>query len=186
MISSNDFKKGLVIEVDGKIYTIVEFQHVKPGKGGAFVRAKLKSLIKGSVIDKTFRGGVKVKDVRIEKNTMQYLYDEGDSLVFMDNETYEQMPIGKDFVGDILNYIVEGDLIEVSSLDGKPISLNAPNFVELEVVYAEPGIKGDTATNVTKVVKVQTGAEFSVPLFINNGEKIKIDTRTGEYVERVK
>ena len=186
MVSSNDFKRGAVIKVDGDIYSILEFQHVKPGKGGAFVRTRLKSLTRGSIIDKTFRGGEKVEDVRIEKKTMQYLYDESDSIVFMDTEDYEQESINKDYVGDILNYIKEGDVVDISIYEGKPISIEPPMFAELKVVYAEPGVKGDTATNVLKPVKVETGAEIQVPLFINEGDIIKIDTRKGEYVERVK
>lgn len=186
MISSNDFKRGIAIKLDGDIYTVIEFLHVKPGKGGAFVRTKLKSLTKGSIIDKTFRGGEKVEDVRIEKKPMQYLYDEGDDLVFMDTETYEQESISKSFIGDIMGYIREGDLLDISVYDGKPISVEPPTFVELKVVYAEPGAKGDTATNVTKIVKVETGTEINVPLFINEGDIIKIDTRKGEYVERIK
>ncbi len=186
MVSSNDFKRGMVIKLDNDIYSIIEFQHVKPGKGGAFVRTKLKSLTKGSTIDKTFRGGEKVEDVRVEKRSMQYLYDEGDSLVFMDTETYDQRPVSKDFVGDILNYIKEGDEVDISIYEDEPISVEPPNFVKLKVVYAEPGVKGDTATNVTKPVKVETGAEVNVPLFVNEGDIVKIDTRKGEYVERVK
>ncbi|MDY6935411.1 MAG: elongation factor P [Spirochaetota bacterium] len=186
MITSNDFKRGMVIKLDGDIYSILEFLHVKPGKGGAFVRTKLKSLTKGSIIDKTFRGGEKCEDVRVEKKMMQYLYDEGDSLVFMDTESYEQESIPKDEVANILDFIKEGEEVEISVYENKPISLIPPTFVELKVIYAEPGVKGDTATNVTKSIKVETGAEIHVPLFINEGDIIKIDTRKGEYVERVK
>jgi elongation factor P len=186
MITSNDFKRGMVIKLDGNLYSVLEYQHVKPARGGAFVRTKLKSVTKGSVIDKTFRGGEKVEDVRIESKTMQFLYDEGDSLVFMDTESYEQESIDKDLMGNILNFIKEGDSINVSMYEGKAIIIEPPTFVELKVIYAEPGVKGDTATNVTKPVKVETGAEVHVPLFINEGDYLKIDTRTGEYVERVK
>ncbi len=186
MVSSNDFKRGMVIKLDGDIYSIIEFLHVKPGKGGAFVRTKLRSLKKGTVIDKTFRGGEKVEDVRIENKNMQYLYDEGDSLVFMDTESYEQESINKDLMDDILLYIKEGDLVQISTYEDKPISIDPPTFVNLKVTYAEPGIKGDTATNVTKPVKVETGAQFNVPLFVEEGDTIKIDTRKGEYVERIK
>ncbi len=186
MITSNDFKRGMVIKLDGNLYTVLEYQHVKPARGGAFVRTRLKSLTKGSVVDKTFRGGEKVEDVRIESKQMQYLYDEGDSLVFMDNESYEQESISKDFVGNILDYIKEGDSVTIAFYENKPISIEPPTFVVLKVVYAEPGVKGDTATNVTKPVKVETGAEVHVPLFVNEGDVIKVDTRTGEYVERVK
>ena len=186
MVSSNDFKRGMAIKVDGDIYTVVEFLHVKPGKGGAFVRTKLKSLTKGSTVDKTFRGGEKIEDIRIENRTMQYLYDEGDSLVFMDTESYEQESISKDMVDDILDYIKEGEMVQISTYNDKPISIEPPTFVNLKVVYAEPGVKGDTATNVTKPVKVETGAQIYVPLFVEEGDTIKIDTRKGEYVERVK
>ena len=186
MITANDFKRGMVIRVDGDIYSVLEFLHVKPGKGGAFVRSKLKSLTKGTVLDKTFQSNKKIEDVRIEKKSMQYLYDEGDSIVFMDTESYEQDSIAKDNVGDILNYIKEGDEVDISFFEDDLISIEPPMFVKLEVVYAEPGIKGDTATNVTKKVKVETGAEIRVPLFIENGDFIKIDTRKGEYVERIK
>ncbi|HON77524.1 MAG TPA: elongation factor P [Spirochaetota bacterium] len=186
MISSNDFKRGTVIKIDGDIYSVIEYQHVKPARGSAFVRTKLKSLTKGSTVDKTFRGGEKVEDVRIETKKMQYLYDEGDSLVFMDTGSYEQESISKDYVGNILDYIKEGDMVDIAIYENKPITLEPPTFVTLEVTYAEPGVKGDTATNVTKIVKVETDAEFHVPLFVNTGDFIKVDTRTGDYVERVK
>ncbi len=186
MISTNDLKRGMVVKIDGTLYSVVEHQHVKPGKGGAFVRTKLRLLTKGTVIDKTFRAGEKVEDVRIESKPMQYLYDEGDSLVFMDTESYEQESVSKDFAGSILDYIKEGDSVEIAFYEGNPVSLELPTFVVLKVVYAEPGVKGDTATNVTKIVKIETGAEIRVPLFVNEGDAIKIDTRTGEYVERVK
>jgi len=186
MISSNDFKRGTVIKLDGNLYAVVEYQHVKPARGGAFVRTKLKSVTKGSVVEKTFRGGEKVEDVRIETKSMQYSYDEGDSLVFMDTESYEQEAVDKKFVGDILDYIKVGDVVEISVYEGKPITIVPPTFVMLKVTYAEPGVKGDTATNVTKPVTVETGAKFNVPIFVNEGDMIKIDTRTGDYVERVK
>ncbi len=186
MITSNDFKRGMVIKLDGELYSVLEYQHVKPARGGAFVRTKLRSLIKGAVVDRTFRGGEKVEDVRIETKKMQYLYDEGDSLVFMDTESYEQESISKDYVGDILDYIKEGDNVDIAMYEGRPISIEPPTFVTLLVTYAEPGVRGDTATNVTKPVKVETGAEIHVPIFVNEGDYIKIDTRTGDYVERVK
>jgi elongation factor P len=186
MISVNDFKKGLVIKIEGDLFSVVEFLHVKPGKGGAFVRSKLKSLTKGTVIDRTFRGGEKVEDVKVERRSMQFLYDEGDSLAFMDTENYDQMSLDKDFVGDIMKYIKEGQEIDVSLYNDEPISVDPPNFVKLKVTYAEPGARGDTATNVTKPVTVETGAKINVPLFVNEGDIIKIDTRKGEYVERVK
>jgi elongation factor P len=186
MISSNDFKRGMVIKVDGTLYSVLEYQHVKPGKGGAFVRTKLKSLLKGSIVDKTFRGGEKVEDVRIESKPMQYLYAEGDSLVFMDTGSYDHESVPKDYVGGMMDYIKEGDTVTMSFYEGSLISVETPTFVALKVVYAEPGLKGDTATNVTKRVKLETGAEIHVPLFVNEGDLIKVDTRTGEYVERMK
>jgi elongation factor P len=186
MISVTEFRRGIVIKMDGDIYSVIEYQHVKPARGGAFVRTKLRSLTRGSVIDKTFRGGEKLEDVRVETKQMQYLYSEGDALVFMDTESYEQEHIDKEYVGNILDYIKEGDNIDVMMYEEKPISIEPPTFVTLKVVYAEPGVRGDTATNVTKPVKVETGAQIRVPLFINEGDTIKIDTRTGDYVERVK
>jgi elongation factor P len=186
MITSNDFKRGIAIKLEGDIFTVIEFLHVNPGRGAAFVRTKLRSLTRGTVVDKTFRGGEKIEDIEIEKKTMQYLYDDGDYLVFMDNETYDEVSIEKEFAGDLLDYIKEGDNIQVSTYEEKPISIEPPTFVNLKVVYAEPGIKGDTATNVTKPVKVETGAQVQVPLFVEEGDIIRIDTRKGEYVERVK
>ncbi|SRR6056297_1012014 len=186
MISSNEFKRGTVIRLDGNLYSVLEYQHVKPARGAAFVRTKLKSLTKGSIIDKTFRGGEKVEDVRVEKRPMQYLYDEGDGLVFMDNENFEQVSVDRELAGDLMNYIREGDIIDISMHEGNPISIEPPIFVQLEVTYAEPGVKGDTATNVMKNVTVETGYTVQAPLFINEGDVLKIDTRNGEYVERVK
>ena len=186
MMSVNDFKKGKVIKIDGDLFTVIEFQHVKPARGAAFVRTKLKNVRKGSVINKTFRGGEKVEDVRLEKRAMQYSYDDGDNLVFMDDETYEEEAISKDSIGDILNYIKEGDVVDITMFESETISIEPPLSVALKVTYAEPGAKGDTATNVLKPVKVETGAEVKVPLFINEGDVIKVNTQTGEYVERVK
>jgi elongation factor P len=186
MISSNDFKRGTVIKLDGELFSVVEYQHVKPARGAAFVRTKIRNVKKGSIIEKTFRGGEKVEDVRLETRPMQYLYDEGDSLVVMDTETFEQESIAKDAVGDALKYIKIEDVLDITIYENEPISIEPPNFVTLKVTYAEPGVKGDTATNVLKPVTVETGAEIKVPIFVNEGETIKVDTRTGEYVERVK
>ncbi|MCP4138582.1 MAG: elongation factor P [bacterium] len=186
MISSNDCKKGTTIKMDGELFTVVDYQHVKPGKGPAFVRTKLKNVKKGTVIDKTFRAGEKVEDVRLEKRSMQYLYDEGDSLVFMDTEDYEQESIPKAAIGKAIDYIKEEDIVDIAIYEGEPVTIEPPDFVVVEVTYAEPGAKGDTATNVLKPVKIETGAEVKVPLFINQGDKIKVNTQTGEYVERVK
>ncbi|HNV47618.1 MAG TPA: elongation factor P [Spirochaetota bacterium] len=186
MVSVNDFKRGMVIKIDGDLYTVIEYQHVKPARGGAFVRSKLKSLTRGSTVDKTFRGGEKVEDVRIDRQTMQYQYEEGSDLVFMDTATYEPTNIDKKFVGNILDYIKEGDEVEIMMYEDRPISIEPPTFVTLKVVYAEPGLRGDTATNVLKPVKLETGATVNVPIFVNQDDVIKVDTRTGEYVERVK
>ena len=186
MISSNDFKRGVVIKIDGELFSVVEHQHVKPGKGGAFVRTKLRNVRKGTVVDKTFRGGEKLEDVRLEKQSMQYLYDEGDSLVFMDNESYEQETISKEAIGDVVDFLKEEDVIEVAFYEGEPVSIETPASVVLKVTYAEPGAKGDTATNVLKPVKLETGAEVKVPLFINEGDLVKVNTQTREYIERVK
>ncbi len=186
MISSNDFKRGTTIKIDGELFSVVEYQHVKPARGAAFVRTKLKNIRKGSTVDKTFRGGEKVEDVRLERRPMQYLYDEGDSVVFMDTENYEQESIPKEAIGDAIRFIKEEDIVDITIYEGEPINIDPPLSVTLKVIYAEPGVKGDTATNVLKPVKVETEAEVRVPLFINEGDVIKINTETGEYIERVK
>lgn len=186
MISCNDFKRGTTIKLDGELFSVVEFQHVKPGKGGAFVRTKLKNVKKGTVVDKTFRGAEKVEDIRLERRPMQYLYDEGDCLVFMDTESYEQESILKTAIGNAINYLKEEDIVDITFYEEEPVTIDPPASVVLKVTYAEPGAKGDTATNVLKPVKVETGAEVRVPLFINEGDLVKINTETGEYIERVK
>ena len=174
------------MRLDGDIYTIVEFQHVKPGKGGGFVRTKLKNMDSGGVVERTFRSGDKVEEVRIEKREMQYLYAEApDQYYFMDSETYEQTPISKAMMGNATDFLLENETAFVLVTDGKPIGVEMPNFVELSVTAPEPGVKGDTATNATKPATLETGAVVSVPLFVNQGDKLKIDTRTGQYVERV-
>jgi len=186
MISTNDLKRGTTLKINQDLFSVVEFQHVKPGKGGAFVRTKLRNVRKGTVIDKTFRAGEKVENVRLEKRAMQYLYDEGDALVFMDTETYEQESILKEAIGDAIRFLKEEDVVNITMYEEEPVSIEPPASVILKVTYAEPGAKGDTATNVLKPVKVETGAEVRVPLFINEGDMIKINTETGEYIERVK
>lgn len=186
MISVNDFKRGVVIKLDGELYSVIEYQHVKPARGAAFVRSKIRHMKKGSVVERTFRGGEKVEDVKIVKRQMQYLYEEGDSLVFMDTESYEQESIPKKAIGDALKFIKEQDMVDIAMYEGEAITVEPPQSVVLKVIYAEPGLKGDTATNVLKPVKVETGAEVRVPLFINEGDMIKINTETGEYLERVK
>ena len=174
------------MRLDGDIYTIVEFQHVKPGKGGGFTRTKLKNMDNGRVVERTFRSGDKVEEVRIEKREMQYLYAEApDQYHFMDSQTYEQTPISKAMIGDATDFLLENEMAFVLVTDDKPIGVELPNFVQLTVVSTEPGVKGDTATNAVKPATLETGAVVSVPLFVDQGDKLKIDTRTGQYVERV-
>lgn len=186
MISTNDLRRGTVIKIEGTLFSVVDAQHVKPGKGGAFVRTKLRNIRKGTVIDKTFRAGEKVEDVRLENRPMQYLYEEGTNVVFMDTGSYEQESIPRDAIGDAMSFLKEGDICEIAIYEGEAVSVVPPASVVLKVTYAEPGLKGDTATNVQKPVKVETGAEVRVPLFVNEGDMIKINTETGEYLERVK
>lgn len=186
MIATNDLRRGTVIKLDGELYTVVEQNHHKPGKGGAIVRTKLRNVRKGTVKDMTFRPSEKVEDVRLEQRPMQYLYEEGDNLVFMDTTTYEQESIPKDAIGDAVSFLKPEDICEIAIYEGEPITVTPPATVVLKVTYAEPGAKGDTATNVTKPVKVETGAEVKVPLFVNEGDYIKVSTETGQYMERVK
>jgi len=186
MVSVNEFKKGMVIKLDGELFSVIDYQHVKPARGAAFVRSKLRNVKRGSVVDKTFRGGEKVEDVKLIKRPMQYLYDEGDTLVFMDTQSFEQESIQKKAIGEALQFIKVEDIVDIAMYEGEPITIDPPASVILRVVYAEPGLKGDTATNVLKPVKVETDAEVRVPLFINEGDYIKINTQTGEYIERVK
>jgi len=182
---TSDFRNGLKIELDGEPFTITYFQHVKPGKGGAFVRTKVKNLRTGKVIDKRFRAGEKVELADIEERKMQYLYPEGDSLVFMDNQTYDQTPFTREQVGEDIKYLKENTDVDVLFWNGKPLNVQLPNFIEATITECEPGEKGDTASNVTKPATIETGAAVQVPLFVNEGEKIRVDTRSGEYVERV-
>lgn len=184
MISVNDFKTGVTIEMDGQAYVVVDFQHVKPGKGAAFVRAKLKNVKTGGVVEKTFRAGEKLPKAHLERREMQYLYNDGEGYVFMDNENYEQITISADAMGDGVKWLLENMNIHVLFFQGNIIGLDMPNFVELEVIDTEPGIKGDTATGATKSATLQTGARVQVPLFINTGDRLRIDTRTGLYMER--
>ena len=185
MYSTPDFRRGLRIEINDEPFIIVSFQHVKPGKGGAFVRTKLKNLLNGNVVDRTFRSGEKVGKPDIEEKEMQYLYTDGD-FHFMDNETYEQTALTSDIVGNAKDFLQENSIVTVLFYKGRVVNLELPTFVTLEVTEAEPGLKGDTASSVTKPVTVETGARINVPLFINPGDRLKIDTRTGEYMERVK
>ncbi|MFM8527277.1 MAG: elongation factor P [bacterium] len=185
MVSTNQFKNGMHIEVDGQIFRIAEFQHVKPGKGGAFVRSKLKRLDDGAVIDKTFRAGEKFRQVRTETRKMQYLYDSGDSAVFMDNVSFEQTEIPKDVVGEGLQWLPPNAEAELLLVDERPAGLQVPSAVDLEVTETEPGLKGDTASGGgSKPATLETGVVIQVPLFIEEGESIRVDTRSGEYVSR--
>lgn len=185
MISVNDFKTGMTIELEGTVYAVVEFQHVKPGKGSAFVRAKLKNVKSGGNVEKTFRGGEKVHKAHLDKRDMQYLYNDGDSFVFMDNETYDQLAIPDEVLGNGAKWLMENMNIGVLMYQEDIMGIELPNFVELTVAETEPGVKGDTATNVTKAAKLESGATVQVPLFVNEGDKIRVDTRVGEYMERV-
>lgn len=185
MVAASDFRNGVTIEFEGGIYTIVEFQHVKPGKGAAFVRTKLKNIKTGGVIEKTFRPTEKVENALIERKDMQYLYSEGDLYHFMDIENYDQIALNGDTLGDALKFVKENETVKILSHNGEVFGVEPPLFVELEITETEPGFKGDTAQGATKPAKVETGATVYVPLFINQGEKIKIDTRTGEYLSRV-
>ena len=184
MISAGDFRNGTTFELDGNVVSIVEFQHVKPGKGAAFVRTKVKNVITGAVTEKTFNPSDKYQEAFIERREMQYLYNDGDLYYFMDNETYEQIPINSSVLGDNFKFVKENMPCKVLSYKGSVFGVEPPLFVELLVTQTEPGFKGDTATNATKPATLETGAEIKVPLFIEEGNKIKIDTRTGEYLER--
>ena len=185
MVSAGDFKNGLTIEIEGNIFQILEFQHVKPGKGAAFVRTKLKNVINGGVVERTFRPTEKFPEARIDRKDMQYLYQDGDLYYFMDNDTYEQIALGSELIGDALKFVKENEMCKVCSHNGNVFSIEPPLFVELQVTDTEPGFKGNTATGATKPAIVETGAQVNVPLFVENGEVIKIDTRTGEYLSRV-
>lgn len=185
MITAGDFRNGVTFELDGNIFQIVEFQHVKPGKGAAFVRTKLKNIVTGATVERTFNPTDKMPKAHIERKDMQYLYSDDDLYHFMDVETFEQMPIGKDRVGDALKFVKENEVVKILSHKGNVFGIEPPTFVELKIIETEPGFKGDTATGATKPATVETGAVIKVPLFVDNGEVIRIDTRTGEYMERV-
>ena len=186
MISAGEFRNGITFDMDGKVMQVIEFQHVKPGKGAAFVRVKMKNVITGGVTETSFNPSAKYPTAYIERRKMEYSYNDGDLYYFMDPETYELEPIGKDVLDDSFNFVKENDVCVVMSYKGSVFGVEAPRFVDLEVTATEPGFAGNTATNVTKPATVETGAEVKVPLFINTGDKIKIDTRTGEYLERSK
>ena len=184
MISAGDFRNGVTFEYDGSVYQILEFQHVKPGKGAAFVRTKIKNVINGGLVEKTFSPTDKMPKAHIERKDMEYLYNDGDLYYFMDPETYEQLPVSAEQIGDSLKFVKENMQVKILSYKGNIFGIEPPNFVELTITETEPGFAGNTATGATKPATLETGAVVMVPLFIDNGETIKIDTRTGEYMGR--
>ena len=184
MVTAGDFKNGVTFDMDGNVMQVIEFQHVKPGKGAAFVRTKLKNVISGAVIEKTFSPTEKFENAYIERKEMQYLYNDDGLYYFMDMETYDQMPLNEDKLSDNFKFVKENTLCKIISYKGNVFDVEPPLFVELEVVDTEPGVRGDTATNVTKPATLETGAVIKVPIFINTGDVLRIDTRTGEYLER--
>ncbi|MCT4621547.1 MAG: elongation factor P [Marinisporobacter sp.] len=184
MISAGDFRKGMTFQINGEPFIVVDFQHVKPGKGAAFVRTKYKSVLTGSTREEAFNPNEKFPKAHIETKQMEYLYNDGELYYFMDNETYDQIPLVKEQVEEAILYLRENDTATVKFFNEKAFQVDPPNFVELEVTYTEPGVKGATATNVTKPATMETGATVQVPIFINEGDRIKIDTRTGEYLSR--
>ena len=185
MISASDFRNGLTVEIDGVVYQVVEFQHVKPGKGAAFVRTKLKDIMNGGITERSFRPTEKFEQAHIERSDMQYLYNDGEMYHFMNTETYDQIALNQETVGDSLKFVKENDMVKILSYKGVVFAIEPPLFVELEVTHTEPGFKGDTATGASKPATVETGAVVQVPLFVNIGDRISIDTRTGEYMKRV-
>ncbi|OEU96678.1 elongation factor P [Streptomyces oceani] len=186
MASTNDLKNGMVLKLDGdQLWSVVEFQHVKPGKGPAFVRTKLKNVLSGKTVDKTFNAGTKVETATVDRREMQFSYMDGELFVFMDMDTYDQIPITPEVVGDMANYLVEGFTATVAMYQGNPLSVELPAAVELVIEHTEPGVQGDRSTGGSKPAKLETGYEVGVPLFMTTGEKIKVDTRTGEYLGRV-
>lgn len=185
MVSAGNFKNGLTVEIEGNIYQILEFQHVKPGKGAAFVRTKMKNIINGGVVEKTFRPTEKFEQAHIDRKEMQYLYSDSDLFYFMDVESYDQIAVNADTVGDSLKFVKENENVKVISYQGNVFSIEPPITVELDIIETEPGFKGDTAQGATKPAIVETGAQVMVPLFVEQGDKLKIDTRTGEYLSRV-
>ena len=186
MYETSDIKKGLKVQIDGNTYTVVEFQFVKPGKGQAFTRTKLKNLMTGAVIERTYKTGEKLQPADVEERHMQFLYKEGDMFVFMDTSNFEQIQLAPELIGDNQFYLLESISVDVLFVNSRPAGVTPPTFVELTVASTEPGFKGDTSSNVQKPATMETGLQVSVPLFIEQGEKLKIDTRTGSYVERVK
>lgn len=185
MISGSDLRKGTTFELDGQVYTVIDFLHVKPGKGAAFVRTKLRNVIMGGVTDRTFNPTDKLQEAIIERKEMQYLYSDGELYYFMDQETYEQIPLNYEKVEDAIKFIKENMFAVIKFYKGDAFSVEAPNFVELLITQADPGVKGNTATNAMKPATLETGAVVNVPMFVNEGDTIRVDTRTGEYMERV-
>jgi len=182
--TTNDLKNGMTLNIDGQLWGVVEFQHVKPGKGGAFVRTKLKNVLSGKVVDRTFNAGVRVEQASVDKREMQYLYREGDDFVFMDTQDYDQPHISGDVVGDAANYLLEEQMAVIAFNEGTPLYVELPAAVELTVSQTDPGLQGDRSTGGTKPATLETGAQIQVPLFITSGEKIRVDTRTGQYLGR--
>ena len=185
MASTNELKNGMVLKIDNQLWSVVEFQHVKPGKGPAFVRTKLKAVLSGKVVDRTFNAGIKVETANVDRRDMQYLYKEGADFVFMDMDTYDQLHVSGDTVGDVANYMLEGTMALVATNEGTPLYVELPAAVELVIEYTEPGLQGDRSTGGTKPAKLETGHEIQVPLFLTTGEKVKVDTRDGSYLGRV-
>jgi elongation factor P len=184
VVGTNQFRNGMHIELDGGVWRIVEFQHVKPGKGGAFVRTRVKNLDTGAVVDRTFRAGEKFQRVHTEVKNMQYLYESGDDVVFMDSETYEQTALARESVADAIDFMEPSSSVQMLTVDGRPAGVQLPASVELTVAETEPGVRGDTVSNVTKPAKLETGATVQVPLFVNTGDRIKVDPREGRYISR--
>lgn len=185
MATSNDLKNGMVLNIDGQLWTVIEFQHVKPGKGGAFVRSKLKNVLSGKVVDRTFNAGVKVETATVDRRDMQYLYKDGSDWVFMDTSSYDQVPVPETVVGDAAKYLLENQVAQISMHEGSPIIVELPASVELMITYTEPGLQGDRSTGGTKPATLETGAEIQVPLFIESDTKVKVDTRDGSYLGRI-
>jgi len=185
MATSNDLKNGLVLNIDGQLWTVIEFQHVKPGKGPAFVRSKLKNVLTGKVVERTFNAGVKVETANVDKREMNYLYNDGSGYVFMDNQNYEQMSLTNEIVGEAKDYLLENQVAIVAVYEGNPIYVELPASVVLEITFTEPGLQGDRSSGGTKPATVETGLQIQVPLFIEKNTKVRVDTRTGEYLGRV-
>ena len=185
MATTNDIKNGTVLKIDGNLWSIIEFQHVKPGKGGAFVRTKMRNVTSGKVVDKTFNAGAKIETATVDRSDYQYLYQDGDDYVFMDNKTYDQINVPSTVVGDAANYMLKSQMATIALHEGLPLYIELPASVVLEITYTEPGLQGDRSTGGTKPATVETGAQIQVPLFLETGTKVKVDTRTGEYLGRV-